>query len=182
MKRLYFVAPLAFLLILLLLYSTFNSVGQTLLILLNVPFACVGGIVVLWLRQMDLTISAAIGFIALSGVAVLNGVVMISYINSLSRSPAVRNRKRLRAMIFKGATVRLRPVLMTALVASLGFIPMARSVLPGAEIQRPLASVVIGGLITSTILTLFVLPTLYEWIEEKPFLKRTKRHADREKV
>jgi cobalt-zinc-cadmium resistance protein CzcA len=162
MRRLYLVVPLAILLIFLLLYSTFHSLPQALLILVNVPFALVGGVAALWLRDLNLSLSAAVGFIALFGVAVLNGVVMVSYINGL-REAGID----LREAVLDGASVRLRPVLMTALVASLGFIPMALSTAPGAEVQRPLATVVIGGLITSTLLTLFVLPTLYQWIERK---------------
>lgn len=162
MKRLYVVVPLALLLIFLLLYSTFNSFQQATLIIFNVPFALVGGVAALWLRGLNLNLSAAVGFIALFGVAVLNGVVMVSYINSL------RDRGwPLRRAVLDGASARLRPVLMTALVASLGFIPMALSTAPGAEVQRPLATVVIGGLITATLLTLLVLPTLYELVVEK---------------
>jgi cobalt-zinc-cadmium resistance protein CzcA len=163
MRRLYIVVPLALLLIFLLLYSTFNSFRYAALILANVPFALVGGIAALWLRNLNLNLSAAVGFIALFGVAVLNGVVMISHINGLREDGSS-----LRSAALDGATARLRPVLMTALVASLGFIPMAISTAPGAEVQRPLATVVIGGLITSTLLTLFVLPTIYELIAEKP--------------
>jgi len=132
-----------------------------LLIYTGIPFAVVGGIFALFLRGMPFSISAGVGFIALFGVAVLNGVVMVSYINHLrdegkSVTDAVR----------EGALTRLRPVLMTALVASLGFIPMALATSAGAEVQRPLATVVIGGLITSTLLTLFLLPTLYGWFEK----------------
>ena len=159
MKRLYIVVPIAILLIFLLLYSTFNSVKYATLIIANLPFALVGGVAALWLRHLNLSLSASVGFIALFGVAVLNGVVMVSYINQLREEG-----KSLHTAVLDGASSRLRPVLMTALVASLGFIPMARSTAPGAEVQRPLATVVIGGLITSTLLTLFVLPTLYEWI------------------
>lgn len=162
MTRLYVVVPLALLLIFLLLYSTFNSLKFAALIIANVPFALVGGVAALWLRGLNLNLSAAVGFIALFGVAVLNGVVMVSYINSL-REDGVK----LHEAVLDGASARLRPVLMTALVASLGFIPMALSTAPGAEVQRPLATVVIGGLITSTLLTLFVLPTLYELIAGK---------------
>jgi len=132
------------------------------LILLNLPFALSGGIFALLLRGLNLSVSASIGFIALFGVAVLNGVVLISYINQL-----LKEGHELEFAILKGASVRLRPVLMTALIASLGFIPMALSQGTGAEVQRPLATVVIGGLITSTLLTLFVLPVLYHWIEKR---------------
>ena len=162
MKRLYIVVPIAILLIFLLLYSTFNSVKYATLIIANLPFALVGGVAALWLRHLNLSLSASVGFIALFGVAVLNGVVMVSYINQLREQG-----KSLREAVLDGASSRLRPVLMTALVASLGFIPMAISTAPGAEVQRPLATVVIGGLITSTLLTLFVLPTLYESVTRK---------------
>jgi heavy metal efflux system protein len=162
MKRLYVVVPLALLLIFLLLYSTFNSLRYAALIIANVPFALVGGVAALWLRGLNLSLSTAVGFIALFGVATLNGVVMVSCVNGLRE-----NGSKLREAVLEGASARLRPVLMTALVASLGFVPMALSTAPGAEIQRPLATVVIGGLITSTLLTLFVLPALYELIAEK---------------
>jgi heavy metal efflux pump (cobalt-zinc-cadmium) len=163
MKRLYIVVPLALLLIFLLLYSTFNSLRYAALIIANVPFALVGGVAAVWLRGLNLSLSTAVGFIALFGVAVLNGLVMVSHINGLRE-----NGVKLREAVLEGASARLRPVLMTALVASLGFVPMALSTAPGAEVQRPLATVVIGGLISSTLLTLFVLPTLYELIAEKP--------------
>lgn len=162
MKRLYIVVPIAILLIFLLLYSTFNSVKYATLIIANLPFALVGGVAALWIRDLNLSLSASVGFIALFGVAVLNGVVMVSYINQLREAG-----KSVHDAVLDGASSRLRPVLMTALVASLGFIPMAISTAPGAEVQRPLATVVIGGLITSTLLTLFVLPTLYEWVTRK---------------
>jgi heavy metal efflux system protein len=160
--RLLIVVPLALFLIFILLFATFRSIRQALLIYTGVPFAVVGGIFSLLLRGMPFSISAGVGFIALSGVAVLNGVVMVSYINRLrdeGRSPA--------DAIREGAETRLRPVLMTALVASLGFIPMAVATSAGAEVQRPLATVVIGGLITSTVLTLLILPTLYGWFERE---------------
>ncbi len=161
MKRLYIVVPLAIGMIFLLLYSMFNSLKYATLIIVNLPFALVGGVAALWLRDLNLSLSSAVGFIALFGVAVLNGVVMVSYINQLREKGLP-----LSDAVLEGASSRLRPVLMTALVASLGFIPMALSTQPGAEVQRPLATVVIGGLITSTLLTLFVLPTLYEWISQ----------------
>lgn len=163
MKRLAIVVPLAILLIFIILFSTFDSVTQALLILLNVPFAAVGGIAALWIRDLNLNLSAAVGFIALFGVAVLNGVVLVSYINNL-----VDQGKPMREAIREGAAVRLRPVLMTALVASFGFIPMALATSAGAEVQRPLATVVIGGLVTSTILTLMVLPALYSFFTRRP--------------
>jgi cobalt-zinc-cadmium resistance protein CzcA len=148
-------------LIFILLFSAFGSIRQAVLIILNVPFALIGGIVALFLRGLPLSVSGAIGFIALFGVAVLNGIVMVSYFNKLREEG-----QSLDEAIINGAIIRLRPVLMTAMVASLGFIPMAISQGTGAEVQRPLATVVIGGLLTSTLLTLVVLPTLYRWWEE----------------
>jgi len=129
---------------------------------LNVPFALVGGIAALWLRGLHLNLSASVGFIALFGVAVLNGVVMLTYINQLRQRGA-----HLHDAVREGAEIRLRPVLMTALVASVGFIPMAISTSAGSEVQRPLATVVIGGLVSATALTLLVLPTVYIWVEER---------------
>ncbi|MEP7380456.1 MAG: CusA/CzcA family heavy metal efflux RND transporter [Gemmatimonadota bacterium] len=158
--RLALVVPAALLLIYLLLFASFRSISQSALVLTNVPFALVGGIAMLWLRGINLNLSASIGFIALFGIAVLNGVVLVTHMNAL-RTKGVD----LDTAVRRGAADRLRPVLMTALVASLGFVPMALSHSPGSEVQRPLASVVIGGLITSTILTLFVLPTLYLALE-----------------
>jgi heavy metal efflux system protein len=158
--RLLIVVPLALFLIFVLLFTTFRSVRQALLIYTGIPFAVVGGVLALALRGMPFSISAGVGFIALFGVAVLNGVVMVSYINHL------REEGRSVADAVKvGAEIRLRPVLMTALVASLGFIPMAIATSAGAEVQRPLATVVIGGLVTSTLLTLLILPILYGWFE-----------------
>lgn len=157
-KRLMVVVPASILIIFGLLFATFDSVRHALLILLNVPFAMVGGIAALWLRGLNLNLSASVGFIALFGVAVLNGIVLVSSINRLRLQGVACDRA-----ILDGAKVRLRPVLMTALVASLGFVPMATATTTGAEIQRPLATVVIGGLITSTGLTLFLLPLLYPW-------------------
>ncbi|HYI92446.1 MAG TPA: CusA/CzcA family heavy metal efflux RND transporter [Bryobacteraceae bacterium] len=157
-QRFMIVLPISVFIIFGLLYAAFGSAGQATLILMNVPFALVGGIAALWLRGLNLNVSASIGFIALFGVAVLNGVVMVSYINKL-RDDGLG----MEDALLDGASLRLRPVLMTALVASLGFIPMAVSTATGAEVQRPLATVVIGGLITATILTLYVLPLLYPW-------------------
>lgn len=157
-RRLMFVLPVSVAIIFALLFATFHSVKQALLILLNVPFALVGGIGALWLRGLNLNLSASIGFIALFGVAVLNGIVLVSYVNSLRERQLP-----IAAAIRQGAADRLRPVLITALVASIGFLPMAVSTETGAEIQRPLATVVIGGLITSTLLTLYLLPALYPW-------------------
>ena len=157
-RRLALVIPLTGLIIFALLYSTFHSVRQSLLIILNVPFALVGGVGALWFREMNLNLSASVGFIALFGVAVLNGIVLISSVNRL-RDEGIE----MEEATLEGASLRLRPVLMTALVASLGFLPMALSTSTGAEVQRPLATVVIGGLATSTLLTLFLLPMLYPW-------------------
>lgn len=160
--RLLIVVPIALFLIFILLYTTFGSVRQAVLIYTGIPFAIVGGIFALALRGMPFSISAGIGFIALFGVAVLNGVVMVSYINKLREDG-----KSILDAVRVGAETRLRPVLMTALVASLGFIPMALATSAGSEVQRPLATVVIGGLITSTLLTLLILPTLYAWLERE---------------
>jgi heavy metal efflux system protein len=162
MKRFGVIVPLVLLLIAGLLYGTFGTMRHALLVMLNVPFAMVGGIAALWVRGLNLNLSAAVGFIALFGVAVLNGVVLVAYMNQLRRSGMPLERA-----VRESATTRLRPVLMTALVASLGFIPMAISTGAGAEIQRPLATVVIGGLLSSTLLTLLVLPTVYAWLEER---------------
>ncbi|WP_278374405.1 efflux RND transporter permease subunit, partial [Idiomarina abyssalis] len=154
-QRLSLVVPLALLLIIGLLYSAFNSLSSALVIFTGVPLGLTGGIFALALRDMPLSISAAVGFIALSGVAVLNGVVMLTFIRQL-----LRDGLPLKDAVFEGAQQRLRPVLMTALVASLGFVPMAFNTGVGAEVQRPLATVVIGGIVSSTLLTLVVLPAL----------------------
>jgi heavy metal efflux system protein len=161
-RRLFLIVPIVIAAIFLLLYLTFQSVKQAALVVGNIPFALVGGIAALWIRSMNLNLSASIGFIALFGVAMLNGVVLISSINQLRREGESTNNA-----VLSGARRRLRPVLMTALVASFGFIPMAVSTSTGAEVQRPLASVVIGGLFSSTILTLFLLPLLYDWVFAK---------------
>jgi cobalt-zinc-cadmium resistance protein CzcA len=159
--RLLIVFPISLLIISGLLYATFHNAKQMSLILLIVPLALVGGIAALWMRGINLNLSACVGFIALFGIAVLNGVVMVSHINSLRKEG-----KDMEDAVHQGASDRLRPVLITALVASLGFIPMAISTSRGAEIERPLATVVIGGLITATILTLYVLPILYPWFSK----------------
>ncbi len=161
-QRLMIVVPLCLFLIFLLLFSTFNSVKHALLVFTGVPLALCGGVAALLLRGIPFSISAAIGFIALSGVAVLNGLVMVTFINQLRKEGMA-----LDDAILKGSLTRLRPVLMTALVASLGFVPMALATGTGAEVQRPLATVVIGGLISSTLLTLIVLPALYRLFERK---------------
>lgn len=155
-KRLMVVVPVTLLLILMLLFSVFNSLKDALLIFTGVPMALTGGLIALMLRDMPLSISAAVGFIALSGIAVLNGVVMLTFIRQLREQGLV-----LLEAVFDGAMQRLRPVLMTALVAGLGFLPMALNTGTGAEVQRPLATVVVGGIISSTLLTLLVLPALY---------------------
>lgn len=161
-KRLSVAVPLALLLILLLLYLTFSSIKHALLIFTAIPLSAIGGVFALWVRGMPFSISAGIGFIALFGVAVLNGIVLISEFNRLKKE----GMKDILEIIRTGTSVRLRPVIMTALVASLGFLPMAISGGSGAEVQRPLATVVIGGLISATLLTLLVLPVLYIWIEK----------------
>lgn len=161
-RRLTLVVPLSLLLIFLLLFATFNSLRQAALVFTGIPLATVGGVIALLLRGMPFSISAGVGFIALFGVAVLNGVVMVSYINELRQSGLPLDQA-----VREGGMTRLRPVLMTALVASLGFIPMALSHGAGAEVQRPLATVVIGGLVTATLLTLLVLPLLYLLFERR---------------
>jgi len=157
-KRLQLVVPMALLLIFGLLYSLFRSTRDSLIVFSGVPLALTGGVLALALRDIPLSISAGVGFIALSGVAVLNGVVMVSFIRKLRDEGMPLDQA-----ITEGAITRLRPVLMTALVASLGFVPMALNVGAGSEVQRPLATVVIGGIISSTLLTLLVLPALYKW-------------------
>ncbi|MDD4108529.1 MAG: CusA/CzcA family heavy metal efflux RND transporter, partial [Prolixibacteraceae bacterium] len=161
MRHLLLVVPLSIFIIIGLLYLNFGKMKYAVLILLNLPFALSGGVFLLWLRGMYLSVSASIGFVALFGVAVLNGIVLVDHINELRK----QDQFSLRKSILDGSANRLRPVLMTALVASLGFIPMAFNTGPGSEVQRPLATVVIGGLITSTMLTLMVLPIIYYWME-----------------
>ncbi|USW01847.1 CusA/CzcA family heavy metal efflux RND transporter [Pseudomonas pergaminensis] len=160
--RLRIVVPVALLLVFGLLFMMFNNLKDGLLVFTGIPFALTGGIMALWLRDIPLSISAGVGFIALSGVAVLNGLVMIAFIRNLREEG-----RSLSVAIHEGALTRLRPVLMTALVASLGFIPMALATGTGAEVQRPLATVVIGGIMSSTLLTLLVLPALYQWAHRK---------------
>ncbi len=162
MARLSIVVPLVVLLIFLLLFSSFGSLRNATLIVLNIPFALIGGVIGLFISGQNLSVAASVGFIALFGVAVLNGVVMVSYFNQLRREGAT-----LEDAIVRGGELRLRPVLMTALVAALGLIPLLIATGPGSEIQRPLASVVVGGLVTSTLLTLFLLPILYRWLERR---------------
>jgi len=162
MKRFAIVVPITIAGIFLLLFSSFNSVKQALLIIMNIPFALIGGILALMIGGFNLSVSASVGFIALFGVAVLNGVVMVSYFNELRREGVTVD-----VAVIHGSALRLRPVLITASVAALGLIPMLFAQGPGSEIQKPLAAVVIGGLITSTLLTLFILPTLYIVFERK---------------
>ena len=157
-NRLMIVVPLALVIILLLLYATVKSIRESLFVFSAIPFAAIGGVWALWLRDMPFSISAGVGFIALFGVSVLNGIVLIGQMNQMQREGVADVQKR----IIDSCMIRLRPVLMTALVASMGFLPMALSHGDGAEVQRPLATVVIGGLITSTLLTLIVLPAIYK--------------------
>jgi cobalt-zinc-cadmium resistance protein CzcA len=158
-QRLSIVVPIALAIILALLFFAFGSMRAAMAIFSGVPLALTGGVVALWLRDIPLSISAGVGFIALSGVAVLNGLVMVGLIRSLESSG-----RTIDDAIIQGAMGRLRAVLVTALVASLGFLPMALNVGPGAEVQRPLATVVIGGIVSSTLLTLLVLPGLYRML------------------
>ena len=158
-RRLAVIVPLSLLAIFGLLLMAFGSGRDALVIFSGVPLALTGGVLALWLRDIPLSISAGVGFIALSGVAVLNGVVMIAFIRRLREDGLDLDQA-----LFDGAIGRLRPVLMTALVASLGFVPMALNVGPGSEVQRPLATVVIGGIVSSTFLTLLVLPALYRLV------------------
>ena len=171
-QRLQIVVPVALLLVFTLLLMMFNNVRDGLVVFTGIPFALTGGVVALWLRDIPLSISAGVGFIALSGVAVLNGLVMISFIRSLREEG-----RGLDAAIREGALTRLRPVLMTALVASLGFVPMALATGTGAEVQRPLATVVIGGILSSTTLTLLVLPALYRWMHRRDEDARMQREG-----
>lgn len=170
-KRLSVAVPVSLLLIFLLLFFTFHSLRQAVLIFTAIPLAAIGGILALWIRDMPFSISAGVGFIALFGVSVLNGIVLIGEFNHLQEEGNLS----LREVILRGTATRLRPVLMTALVASLGFLPMALSNTSGAEVQKPLATVVIGGLVSATLLTLLVLPCLYWW--EQTGLGRKKKRT-----
>lgn len=165
--RMQIVIPLALLMIFILLMAVFHDLRESLLVFSGVPFALSGGIVALWLRDIPLSMSADVGFIALSGVAVLNGLVMLTFIKELRSTLDVHS------ATWRGAILRLRPVLMTACVASFGFIPMALATGTGAEVQRPLATVVIGGILSSTLLTLLILPVVYRWMNER----REQKHA-----
>jgi cobalt-zinc-cadmium resistance protein CzcA len=160
MAKLRIIVPITIGLIFFLLYSTFNSLQQATLIILNLPFALIGGVVALWLTGEYLSVPASVGFINLFGVAVLNGIVLVSYMNKLRDDG-----HSLDEAVTMGALLRLRPVLMTALVALLGLVPLAFANGIGSEVQRPLAIVVIGGLVSSTFLTLIMLPVLYRWLE-----------------
>jgi len=161
MRRLAIIVPVTIMLILFLLYSSFGSMRQAGIVIMNLPFALIGGIVGLFISGQYLSVPASVGFIALFGVAVLNGIVLVSYFNKLREEG-----RPLEEAVLRGCELRLRPVLMTALVAALGLIPLLFATGPGSEIQRPLATVVIGGLVTSTLLTLVLLPTLYAWFEK----------------
>ena len=161
-NRLHIVVPITFLLIFMLLFATFHSARLATLVFTGVPFAVTGGILALLLRGMPFSMSAGVGFIAVSGVAVLNGLVLVAFIGRFHQ-----HGETLEAAVFQGTLLRLRPVLMTAAVASLGFLPMALSTSAGAEVQRPLATVVIGGIVTSTFLTLLVLPAIYPWFADQ---------------
>jgi cobalt-zinc-cadmium resistance protein CzcA len=162
MKRFAIVVPLTIAAVFILLFSSFNSVKQALLIITGIPFSLIGGILALVIGHFNMSVSASVGFIALFGVAVLNGVVMVSYFNELRRRGQL-----VEHAVVQGAALRLRPVLITALVAALGLVPMLFATGPGSEIQKPLAAVVIGGIISSTLLTLVVLPVLYRWLERE---------------
>jgi cobalt-zinc-cadmium resistance protein CzcA len=160
--RLMLIVPAALLIVFLLIFTAFGSLRQAFMIYSGIPLAITGGVFAIWLRGMPFSISAAVGFIALSGVAVLNGLMLISYYNQLRDQG-----KSLMDAVIEGSLTRLRPVMMTAMVASLGFVPMALGIGAGAEVQRPLATVVIGGIITSTLLTLIVLPLIYLMVEQR---------------
>jgi cobalt-zinc-cadmium resistance protein CzcA len=162
-RRLAIVVPITLLLVALLLYSSFNSMTNSLLILLNIPLALVGGVVALWITGQNLSVPASVGFIALFGIALLNGIVLMTYLNQLLREGLSVDEASI-----QGACLRLRPVLMTALVAALGMSPLLFATGTGSEVQRPLATVVIGGLVTSTTLTLLVIPALYKWFTSQP--------------
>lgn len=166
-SRLSIAVPVALLLIFILLFFTFQSFIEALMVFVAIPLSAIGGIFALWIRGMPFSVSAGIGFIALFGVAVLNGIVLIAYFNQLEKEGLEQIKER----IIQGVKVRFRPVIMTASVASLGFLPMALSTSPGAEVQRPLATVVIGGLLTATVLTLVVLPVVYSLVRQKARFK-----------
>jgi cobalt-zinc-cadmium resistance protein CzcA len=162
-RRLMFVVPVALALIFVLLYFSLRSFRDVLIVATGIPMGAIGGVLALWLRDMPFTVSAGIGFVALSGVAMLNGLVLVTFIQQRLRAG-----NPLEASIREACLVRLRPVLMTALVAAVGFIPMAINVGVGGEVQRPLATVVIGGILTDTLLTMLVLPVLYTMFRRQP--------------
>jgi cobalt-zinc-cadmium resistance protein CzcA len=177
MGKLRIIVPITIGLIFLLLYSSFNSLRQATLVILNLPFALIGGVVALWLTGEYLSVPASVGFINLFGVAVLNGIVLVSYMNQLREDG-----HSLDDAVTSGALLRLRPVLMTALVALLGLVPLAFASGIGSEVQRPLAIVVIGGLVSSTALTLILLPVLYRWMESQAGGKSIVASGHRERV
>ena len=164
--------PVTIFFIFVLLYTAFNSVKYAALILANVPFATIGGLIALAITGQYLSVPSAIGFIAVFGVAMLNGIVLVSFLNELREKGLS-----VREAVVQGTALRLRPVLMTASVAILGLVPMLLSSGVGAETQRPLATVVVGGLISSTLLTLILLPVLYEWLENRSDLKTVERNS-----
>src|SRR5690606_16917760 len=170
-SRLLIGVPIALILIFILLYFAFGSVKEAIMVYSAIPLSAVGGILLLWMRDMPFSISAGVGFIALFGIAVLNGIVLIEHFKELKEQGITNIENRIK----KGTAERLRPVLLTAAAAALGFLPMAISTNAGAEVQRPLATVVIGGLVSATILTLIVLPVLYAWFEEKTTIKMNKK-------
>jgi cobalt-zinc-cadmium resistance protein CzcA len=172
MARLALIVPLTIGLIFILLYTAFNSLTYATLIIANVPFAIIGGLVGLFATGQYLSVPSAIGFIAVFGVAMLNGIVLVSFINQLRREG-----RSIREAVTEGAALRLRPVLMTASVAILGLVPMLLSQGVGAETQRPLATVVVGGLFTSTALTLLLLPLFYEWVATRRAAARERRRG-----
>jgi cobalt-zinc-cadmium resistance protein CzcA len=165
-NRLLVIIPIVLAVIFIILHRIFKSIRQTLLVFNSIPFAVTGGVFFLWLRDIPLSVSAGIGFIALTGIAILDGMVLVNFFNQL-REKGVP----IKEAVVRGAMTRLRPVIMTSLVAGLGFVPMALNTGLGAEVQRPLATVVVGGVISSTILTLLLLPTLYLWLE-RDFMQR----------
>jgi cobalt-zinc-cadmium resistance protein CzcA len=167
MRRLSVLLPIVVGVIFFVLYSTFGSFRQSFLVLLLVPFATVGGMAALWLRDMNLNVSASIGFIAVFGVAITDGLVLVSAINHIRQEGVP-----IREALMRAAGLRLRPVVMTSVVAALGFLPMAVATSIGAEVQRPLATVVIGGLCSSTLLTLFMIPVLFPWFEGRKAAER----------
>ena len=172
-RRLLVIIPFVLFVIFIILHRIFKSIKQTLLVFNSIPFAVTGGIFFLWLRDIPLSVSAGIGFIALTGIAILDGMVLVNFFNQLREKGVA-----IKEAVVSGSMTRLRPVIMTSLVAGLGFVPMALNTGLGAEVQRPLATVVIGGVISSTILTLLLLPTLYLWLERDFMNWGTKHDGD----